>query len=226
MYTPEGYATEFAQGKTIADLALAAGVQYYILSTVPSFSKVSNGKYTACYIMDVKSEIEDYVRSLPFKSAFFAPGSFMQNFSTSIRPKAVGDGTYVIANCVGPTTKVPLIDVTEAGKWVAAILAEPDKYAGETVCAASDPRSVEEIVQVMSKASGRTVVYKQVPDDVFKSFLPPHLAEPYFQLWKVMEEFAYYGSEQEELLKWGTEQARGKLATFEDYFERNPLVLE
>ncbi|KAF8946154.1 hypothetical protein BGZ52_009028, partial [Haplosporangium bisporale] len=89
------YTRERAQGRALADAAVEVGVQYLIFSTCPHVSTVSNGVYKVSSF-DVKAETEEYIRGLPIKSAFFAPGSFMQNYLGMLAPHPVGDGTYAI----------------------------------------------------------------------------------------------------------------------------------
>jgi uncharacterized protein YbjT (DUF2867 family) len=79
---------ELSQGKAIADAAVAAGAEYLIFSTLFHIARVSGGKYDKGRHFDCKAEVEDYIRALPIKSAFFAPGSFMQNFGSNMKPRA------------------------------------------------------------------------------------------------------------------------------------------
>src|SRR5206468_3067781 len=110
-----------SQGKAIADAAVAAGASYIIYSSLFHVKRVSGGKYNKAGHFDAKAEVEDYIRTLPIKSAFFAPGSFMQNFRTIMAPQPAGDGTYALSNIMTPQTEIPLIDIEEAGKYVGAV---------------------------------------------------------------------------------------------------------
>ncbi|KAG0081767.1 hypothetical protein BGZ93_002627, partial [Podila epicladia] len=73
VYDSEVRSKEVAQGKAIADEAVAAGAQYFIFSTSQNTSKISGGKYTGIDHFEAKAEVEEYIRTLPIKSAFFAP---------------------------------------------------------------------------------------------------------------------------------------------------------
>ena len=217
---------EVSQGKLLADATVAAGAQYLIWSSSTNVTKNSHGNLTHVFHFDGKAEIEAYIRTLPIKSAFFAPGSFMQNYQTQSAPRPVGEGTYAIHNIVKPTTPMPLIDVSaDSGKWVAAILAEPDKYEGKVLAAATKMYTYDEIVSVMSKVTGKTIKYEQLPDEIFKGFMPPHMAEPMVQMFQYMRDYGYYGANSEEQVGWSAKQARGKLTTLEEYLEREPLKL-
>jgi hypothetical protein len=55
---------------------------------------------------------------------------------------------------------------------VGAILAEPDKYEGKIFCAATALYTVEEMTEIISKVSGKTVVHQQVLEEQFRRFLP------------------------------------------------------
>ena len=218
---------ELAQGKAMADAAVTAGVQYFIFSTLTNGGKVSGGKISRLAHFDVKAEIEDYIRTKPMKSAFFAPGSFMQNFNHFMGPRPVGDGTYAIANFVKPETQLPLIDtVDDTGKYVSAILANPDKYEGKVFSSSTRLYTYREIVETMSKSSGKTVHYKQLPLDVWKSFLPAESADYLVDMFLWIQDYGYYGPQTEELVNWTAKQARGDLTTLEEYLVKRPLNLQ
>ena len=217
---------ELAQGKAMADAAVAAGVQYFIFSSLTNGGKVSGGKIRHLAHFDVKAEIEDYIRTKPMKSAFFAPGSFMQNFNHFMGPRPVGDGNYAIAHFVKPETQLPLINtVDDTGKYVGAILADPDKYEGKVFSSATRLYTYSEIVEQMSKSSGKTVHYKQLPLDVWKSFLPAESADYLVDMFLWIQDYGYYGPQTEELVNWTAKQARGSLTTLEEYLVKYPLHL-
>jgi uncharacterized protein YbjT (DUF2867 family) len=227
-YTGNTREIETRQAKNICSAAIDAGVKYIIFSSMSHPFKISNGALKHVEHFDAKAEIETYMRSLPIQSAFFAPASFMQNFGThSIpRPSPKGDGTYVIANVLNPDTKVPLIDITDTGKWTAAILEEPEKYAGKFFAAAEGLYTWPEACEVISKVTGKTVVYQQMPDGVFKGFLPPGMSDALLEMWVLNRDYGYYGSEMEKEVKWAKEQAVGGLTGLEEWLRREKFSLE
>ena len=79
-FGPDGMEVEYTSGKTIADVAVERGVEYIIFSTLPPVKEISGGKYTKVSIFDAKAKVEQYIRSLHIKCAFYSPGSFMENF--------------------------------------------------------------------------------------------------------------------------------------------------
>ncbi|KAG0017811.1 hypothetical protein BGZ81_010524 [Podila clonocystis] len=225
VYDNQIYTREHAQGRALADAAVEAGVQYLIFSTCPHISKVSNGVYTVASF-DVKADTEEYIRSLPIKSAFFAPGSFMQNYLGMWAPHPIGDGTYAISNIVSPQAQFPLIDTFgDTGKYVGAILADPEKFEGKVISAATGLYSSDEVAQAISKATGKVVKYNQMPVDVFRSLMPPAVADDVVPMMQYIEDFGYYGSKTNEQLEWTARHARGKLTTFEEFLVNNPINL-
>ncbi|KAL8832273.1 MAG: hypothetical protein Q9191_000372 [Dirinaria sp. TL-2023a] len=226
---PDLEAHELKQGKMIADAAVDAGAQYIIYSTLAHAGKISGGKLKNMGHFDTKAEVEAYIRSLSpkIKSAFFAPGSFMQNWHQhGMGPRAVGDGTYALINFVNPDTRLALIDIVDdTGKYVGAILAEPEKYEGKTMSAATGFWSYREIVDEMSRASGKTVIYNQQPQNDWARFLPPKAASYLVDMFLWFQDYGYWGPSSNEDVEWTIQQARGKLTTLEEYLKKHPLSL-
>lgn len=166
-FGPDALEVEFNNAKTIADVAIEKGVEYIIFSTLPVVREISGDKYTKVTPFDAKAKAEEYIRGLKkIKSAFISLGSFMENFQLQdfLAPQRGPDGTFVMTRHISPKAQLPLIDaVGDVGKFVGAVLAESDKYEGRRFCAATALYSMEEICATMSKASGKKVIYKQVP---------------------------------------------------------------
>lgn len=218
---PEGVALEMRQGKHVADAAVSAGAQYLIYSSEYSATGISGGKYPVAHF-DVKHEVEQYIRGLPIQSAFVAPGSFMQNFEDMFAPRPVGDGSYAICNIHTPETMFPWIDAEgDMGKFVASVLAEPDRFEGQVLAVASEIRSLEYVVQVMSKVTGKTIRYTQISEAKFREFLPPGAPDAYVNMFLFYQHCGYYGPRMTEDVEWAVKNARGRLTTVEEYIEKH-----
>ncbi|CEJ57074.1 hypothetical protein PMG11_05782 [Penicillium brasilianum] len=116
---------EIAQGKTIADASLAAGVSLMIWSSLPDVTKMSKGQLTTVEHFDSKAEVEDYIRSLKFPSSvFFLSGWFMQNFWDNFvpKPRMISEDTVLFPFAWPPDMRIPLIDIGDAGKYLAPAL--------------------------------------------------------------------------------------------------------
>jgi uncharacterized protein YbjT (DUF2867 family) len=217
--------------KTIADIAVEKDAEYIIFSTLPSVHELSGGKYTKVTPFDTKAKAEQYIRGLPIRSAFCSLGSFMENFQsqTFLAPRKADDGTWVVALHVALNIQWPLMNaVRDTGKFVGAILAKPVEYDGKTLCAATKFYSLEEMIAIMSKATGKTIVYKRISQEEFRRNLavPEVLADMFVEMLAFLEEAGYFGPDGEELVAWAAKNARGKLSTFEEYLEAHPLRLE
>lgn len=225
-FAPNAFEVEYTNGKTVADVAVEKGAEYIVFSTLPSVREISAGKYTKVVPFDVKAEIERYIRGLPVKSAFVSLVNFMENFQIPfLAPKEAPDGTWVVSRHTSPKARYPLIaSVRDAGKFVGAILAEPEKYEGKTFCGAAGLYTMEEIVGIMSRATGKTIVYKQVPVEEFKSSLPA-MQDVFAEAFSCQDEFGYFGPEDEKLVAWAAENARGNLTTYEEFLGAHPLQL-
>ncbi|KAL1596435.1 hypothetical protein SLS60_009081 [Paraconiothyrium brasiliense] len=220
--------SETRQATAIVNEAIKQGASYIIWSSMSHPFKISGGKLKHAQHFDVKAEIEEYIRKQPIKSAFFAPGSFMQNFSTSMvpRPSPANDGSYVLANIFQAETRLPLIDIRDTGAWVSAILADPEKYEGTFFAAAEGLYSVKEIVETMSKVAGKPVKHVQVEDEVFKGYLPEASRDMLFDMYLLLRDYGYYGQNMEDDVQWAKEQARGGLNGLEEFFTKIAWKLE
>ncbi len=131
--------------------------------------KITSGKFPNVDFFESKYNVEQYIRTIPIKSSFFIPASFMQNFKGRQAPRPLGDGTYALFNIYTPDVKIPLIAVAaDTGKCIAAILAEPEKYAGKDIACATKLYAQTEVVEILSKASRKTVKHIQIPLDHFE----------------------------------------------------------
>ncbi|KAG0009499.1 hypothetical protein BGZ81_003355 [Podila clonocystis] len=199
---------EFRQGKAIADTAVAAGVKQIVFSSLPPAAIISHSKYNVA-VFDSKYKVQQYIGTLPVKSTFFVPGSFMQNFNASLHPKPVGDGTFAISAPYNLTTELPLMNATDSGKWVATLVEHPDQYNTAEVRAAVHLYSMDEIVKTISKVTGKTVKFNKISIDTYKSHLPPGAAEPLAAQYEYVAEFGYFGPETKALIEASAKLARG-----------------
>jgi len=216
---------ETKQAKALCSELFTARAQYLIWSTLPNVAAITNGKLNVNHF-DTKVEIEQYIRSLPIKSAFYAPGFFMQNFTAgpmAPMPSPANDGTYLFATLCKPDTRVPLVDVTEVGHWVAAILEEPETLEGKTLAVTQGFYTWTEIAEIVSNATGKTIRYNQVPDEVFKSWMPEGMKNDMTAMYQLYRDYGYYGKSEKEDVEFGLKQARGKLTSLEVFAKRENI---
>ncbi|KAL4860977.1 hypothetical protein BDV12DRAFT_191380 [Aspergillus spectabilis] len=211
---------EIAQGKAIADAALAANVTVMIFSSLPSISKMSNNEFNLPHF-DSKAEVEEYIRELGFPvSLFFLAGWYMQNIWRSMAPQLQfePDGTIIYPLPWPSDIKLPWIDITDTGKYLAPALSDPEKYNGARLTAASAYYSGQEIVGTWSKVSGRNVQLPR-PDEYEKFAIGPVQKGVVGGLLT----YGYFGPTGPEDVNWTHKQLLGgdKVTSWEEFLVRN-----
>ena len=77
----------------------------------------------------------------------------------------------------------------------------------------------------MTKVSGKTVKYNQLPKEVYAGFLPENNRGYLVDMFEWIQDYGYYGKGTEEKVEWTAKQARGDLTTLEEWLKENPLHL-
>ncbi|KAI0014535.1 hypothetical protein F4780DRAFT_767814 [Xylariomycetidae sp. FL0641] len=237
--SPDPAEAEFAQARTIADVAAERGVRFLVFSTLPGVRRLSGGKYnTLATAFDAKARAEAHIRGLPSASplaaasAFYCPASFMENLGApgslwQPRRDPDGGGGWTFAAHVPGSARLPLLAAAaDTGKFVGAMLADPGAFAGRTVCAAARAYSLDELAAAMARATGRPVAYRQVPEAEVRAALPPVLADVMVELLAYVAEFGYFGPGSDAAVAEAVPLARGTLTSLEEYLRAHPLRLE
>lgn len=220
---PGADGSEYHFGKVIADAAVEAGVKYIIFSTLPFAREISNGKNPVPHF-DNKAKVEQYIRSLPVKSSFYCPGCFMQNFLTNLAPQPQSDGSLVIQSILGAGTDLPIVDaVTDTGNYVGAILAQPEKYQGKVLFAASEFTNFNEIAKTMSNIYDRPISYQQVDQKNYLTFLPEVLRKDMVAMFSYYDNFGFYGPNTEAVFNGNEKSPRVPVTSLSDFFKKHPL---
>jgi hypothetical protein len=152
---------------------------------------------------------------------------FMQNYLTNQRPRPIpskeGDETnYAIASFISADAPIPLIDtVNDSGKYIGAILANPDKYVGNMLFAATAFYSYREAAEIITRVTGKRTVYMQIPHEQWVSYLPPGYDKALSEMMRWIESPGYFGPQSKEDVKWTVEQVKEKLTTFEEFVEKH-----
>ncbi|KAI0154740.1 hypothetical protein GGR52DRAFT_583120 [Hypoxylon sp. FL1284] len=214
---PDGLEVEYSSGKRIADVAVEKGAEYIIFSTLPSPKELSGGKYPNVTPFEGKAMVESYIRGLPIKSAFYSPGYFMENFQRRPSTACAGPPTAPtpMRYHVSAGTQLPVVNAREdTGKFVGAILADPDRYEGRaSFCAAAALYTLGDLAAIISKAAGKKIVLERISPEEFAERMPGPLGTIFAEAFQYQEEFGLYGPDGENLVAWAVENARGKICT-------------
>lgn len=101
---------------------------------------------------------------------------------------------YTLAMPIPPTTPVPLIDAeTDTGKWITTILSSPSSFIGKRVNGTSGFVTPEEFAATIAEVAGIEVVFRQLPEEVFKTIMPGEQGEMRLAALTALRDLGYYG---------------------------------
>ncbi|KAF8197727.1 NAD(P)-binding protein [Mycena galopus ATCC 62051] len=173
---------EVAEGKLMIDAAKAGSVSGILWSGLPSVNKLSDGKYTHVWHFDSKAAVAEYGRAAGVPFVEVQAGSYGSNFLTGIgAPQKQADGSFVLAWPAKATILVPFVDAArDYGTFVRYVLELPVFPNGKEFFAYGENISLEDLVLQLSKATGKNIVFVQIPVEQYKqgleaAGLPPHV---------------------------------------------------
>ena len=194
---------EFAQGKAIADAALAAGVRHVVWSSLPYTAKLTAGALPHLAHFDAKARVEEYLeeakRGTGTAATYFMPGFFTSNLKTMIQRGPDGTPTWA-APWDPEATRLPAIDVrVDTGKFVLGVFeAGPEAADGKQIHAVSEWITPAAAVSSINAFAGTSVKAVRVPRDVFKGHLPENIAEELTETLELIGDWKYYGKDAED----------------------------
>ncbi|KAJ7147504.1 NAD(P)-binding protein [Mycena crocata] len=188
---------EVAEAKMLINVAEEVGVGLFIWSGLESIIKVSKGKYSNVHHFNGKAEVTEFgiLSGVPFVN--IQAGWYATNFAkiNGMKPKPVGDGTYVLSLPIGPQTTLPVIDTAnDYGLFVREVIESPAFGAGSEVLTSGENITVGEITSQLAEITGKKIVYARNSDQDFISStgLPPVVALEVLESLKYHEECGYY----------------------------------
>ncbi|RAL00766.1 NmrA/HSCARG family protein [Aspergillus ibericus CBS 121593] len=186
--------TEVAQGKAVTDACKEAGVKHLIFSSLRNVTEISEGRLPNVSHFDGKADIEEYIRASGVPATFVLAGLFMSNFFQMLNKR---DDTYTLAWPVDvDKAQVPLFDVVgDTGKFVKAALKHYPATVGQRILAATDYYTPSRIVEEFQQVTGYKAQAVTIPAEIFKSFLPPPIAQEMLENILLLEEPGYYAGE-------------------------------
>jgi len=152
-----GVEREEAQGKRLAEIAKAGGVQHFVYSSVASAHR-----RTGIPHFDNKWRVEETVRGLGFPShVIIRPVFFMENFLSPWFKPGIDQGKLMIA--IQPTTVLQMIAVQDIGKYGLLAFEKHGDLNGREIDVAGDARTMSETARILSEAASRTIRFERVP---------------------------------------------------------------
>jgi len=151
-------ADEVAFGTRIADLAVRAGVQHFVYSSVA----VAGSDPTGMGHFDSKLAIEAHVAKLAIPTTIVRPSTFME----LVMLPGLGLDRGQLTFFTREDQPTQFIAVGDIGRTVAAVFAQPGRFAGQAFEIAGDTVTGPQLVAKLSKATGRAIEYQRFPDEV------------------------------------------------------------
>ncbi|KAK3678843.1 hypothetical protein LTR78_001296 [Recurvomyces mirabilis] len=209
---------EVAQGKAVADACKAAGVKHLIFSSLINTTEASQGRLSHISHFDGKAQIEAYIRDIQVPATFVLPGMFMSGFLTMLRKNE--EGGYTLALPVSEDkAQIPLLDAaSDTGKFVIAVLQAYPSCLGKHVHAAVDYYTPKRILAEFAEVMKKPAAFAQVPGEVFKTFLPPPVAQELLENMLLLEDPGYYAGA---ALTQGPWSSCDNLTTWKDFVVAN-----
>ncbi|MGI5241730.1 NmrA/HSCARG family protein [Dactylosporangium sp. CA-139066] len=149
-------AAEVRQGRALIDAAAAAGVGHVVLTSV---AHADRGTGVPHY--ESKHLVERHLRGSGVPWTVIAPAAFMDNYAGGWTLEGLRDGVFAWPMPADrPLTLIPAADI---GAFAALALREPARFTGRRIDIASDERTPAEMAAILAEATGRCIVYREVP---------------------------------------------------------------
>jgi len=148
-----GVEGEETQGKRLATLARAAGVQHFVYASVASADRKTGIPH-----FDNKSRVEDTIRGLGFPSyAIIRPVFFMENLPS---PWFL-NGDHSVST-LSPATRLQMIAVKDIGEYGALAFTD-ERFKNLELDIAGDDVTMPEAAEIVGSGLGRPLSYLQIP---------------------------------------------------------------
>ncbi len=170
---------ELAEAASMAEAAKHTGVAHVIWSTLEDTRKfvpldddrmpTLMGKYKVPHF-DAKGEANAFFVQAGTPTTFLNTSFYWDNFIYfGAGPKRGPDGKLALVMPMGDR-KLSAIAAEDIGKCAYGIFKRGKEFIGKTVGIAGEHLSGEEMAAKMSRALGETVIYQDVPPEVYRSF--------------------------------------------------------
>lgn len=140
---------EIRQGKLIADVAKAAGIQHFVYSSVGGAERNSGIPH-----FESKWQIEQHIRALNLPATILRPVAFMDNYY-QMRP-AILNGTFPSFG-LRPNKTLQVIAADDIGALVALAFEKPSEFMGKAIEIAGDELIESQMAVAFSRVIGRPV---------------------------------------------------------------------
>ncbi|MBB2926679.1 NmrA/HSCARG family protein [Paraburkholderia silvatlantica] len=153
-------ADEVRYGKTIAEIAMNAGVQHLVYTSVNAAGSTKTGMGH----FDSKAEIEAYIQSIGIFHTIVRPAGFME----LLMLPGMGLDKGIFTSFVRPDQNGQVIATQDIGMIVATIFGDPNRFANQTIEIAGDTVTGASLQDSLSRAAGKPITYHRFPDSLLR----------------------------------------------------------
>lgn len=154
-----GFDTEVSQARNLVDAANRQEVDHFVYSSVASADR-----NTGIPHFDSKFRIENHLRASGLRYTIIRPVFFMENL-LAMKP-SIEQGVFKMP--LKPETRLQMIAVDDIGAFIAMSFEHPGHWQNRVEEIAGDERSMEELAEAFSRATGKDVKYIQTPWNEFE----------------------------------------------------------
>jgi len=158
MSTPfeAGMEAETRQGLNVADVAKAAGVKHLVYTSVGGANR-----NTGIPHFDSKYKVEQHIQALGMPYIIIGPVAFMENAFAPWSLPALQNGT--VAAALPAKRKLAQVALADIGVFAILVIENPARFVSKRIDIASDELTGEQMVEILSRATGRKLTYFEVP---------------------------------------------------------------
>jgi uncharacterized protein YbjT (DUF2867 family) len=149
---------EILQGVAAAAAAKAAGV-HLVFTSVGSADRQTGVPH-----FDSKYEVEKHIAKVGVRATILAPVAFMENLYFIKEQLAKG----IYASALSPTKALSQVAVADIGAVAVRVLEDANRFAGKRFDLAGDELTGNDAMAILSRVTGCSVSYYQVPLDVVR----------------------------------------------------------
>ncbi len=159
-----GFEKEVQQGCSLADLAVAAGVQHFVYSSVEGADRNSEIPH-----FESKWRVEQHLKKqLDLSFTIIRPVFYMENFLKGDLPEQILNGTLALA--LDPQTRLQMCAVDDIGRLVAQVFGDRNAYLARTLPLAGDELTGQQAAAVFGRVMDRPIDYVELPIEVMRQF--------------------------------------------------------
>uniref|UniRef100_A0A1D1YSZ0 NmrA-like family domain-containing protein 1 n=1 Tax=Anthurium amnicola TaxID=1678845 RepID=A0A1D1YSZ0_9ARAE len=211
---------EERQSKLIADVAKEVGLNWLIYSSLPDSTAESEGKYPGAIHFSGKYHAEQYMRTLGIpNTTFLHLGFYHQNIGAFVPLVEKDDEVELTIPYMEENDLIPMIDAPhDTGPIVAKIIEDgPAKWNGKKVPVAAEYCTMKQLVDALTKATGKTHKLKTLNDDDEMKGFPVLEMDEMKQMYKWIKYYGFFGKDNEIRDISISKKLHPNIRTFEQY---------